>query len=57
MVKGRNAKSNASPRIQANNYKYATGFEALFGYLYLTGQYDRLLYLFNLIKNNELEIN
>lgn len=56
--RGRNAKSNASPKNSSLiDYKYATGFEALFGYLYLTGQYDRLLYLFNLIKNNELEIN
>ena len=44
---------NASPAHQAKNasrtdYLKATGFEALIGYLYLTGQEERLL---KLIKN------
>ncbi len=38
---------NANPHSSAKNadivdYKYATGFEALIGYLYLTEQYDRM---------------
>ena len=38
---------NANPHSHAKNadivdYKYATGFEALIGYLYLCGAYERL---------------
>ncbi len=45
--KGRNAKSNTVPK-NANliDYKYATGLETLFGYLYLTRQDDRMKELF-----------
>lgn len=45
--KGRNAKSNTVPK-NANliDYKYATGLETLFGYLYLTKQDDRMKELF-----------
>ncbi len=45
--KGRNAKSKTVPK-NANliDYKYATGLEALFGYLYLTKQDDRMDELF-----------
>lgn len=41
--RGRNAKSNTSPK-NANimDYKYATGFEAMIGYLYLNEEYSRL---------------
>lgn len=41
--RGRNAKSSTVPK-NANllDYKYATGLEALCGYLYLDGQIDRL---------------
>ena len=48
--KGRNTKTNTNPK-NANliDYKYATGFEALFGYLYLTDQNARLEELFKLI--------
>lgn len=48
--KGRNTKTNTNPK-NANliDYKYATGFEALFGYLYLTNQNTRLEELFKLI--------
>ena len=45
--KGRNAKSNTVPRnAKLIDYKYATGFEALFGYLYLTEQDERIDELF-----------
>lgn len=47
--RGRNAHSAHSPKNQSEaDYRYATGFEALFGYLYLCGQTDRLKELFNL---------
>lgn len=45
--KGRNAKSNSVPKnADLIEYKYATGFEALFGYLYLNGEDDRITELF-----------
>ena len=41
--RGRNAKSATSPKnMDIADYRRATGLEALFGYLYLTGQYDRI---------------
>ncbi|HHW07833.1 MAG TPA: Mini-ribonuclease 3 [Clostridia bacterium] len=40
---GRNAKSGHVPKsAQMVEYRYSTGFEALIGYLYLKGRYDRL---------------
>ena len=44
--RGRNAKANTSAKnASIQDYRKATGFEALIGFLYLTGQTDRLLYL------------
>lgn len=44
--RGRNAKSyTAAKNASIGDYRKATGFEALMGYLYLTNQTDRLLYL------------
>ena len=44
--RGRNAKSNTSAKnASIQDYRKATGFEALMGYLYLSGQSDRMLYL------------
>lgn len=44
--RGRNAKSyTAAKNSSLGDYRKATGFEALIGFLYLTGQMDRLLYL------------
>lgn len=45
--KGRNAKTNTMPK-NANmiDYKYATGLEALFGYLYINGDDNRIDELF-----------
>lgn len=44
--RGRNAKSNTSAKnASITDYRKATGFEALIGFLYLTNQMDRLLYL------------
>lgn len=44
--RGRNAKSHTMAKnASVSDYRKATGFEALMGYLYLTGQTDRMLYL------------
>jgi len=44
--RGRNAKSTTIPKnAEVQDYKYATGFEALLGYLYLTKQNERLYQL------------
>lgn len=53
--KGRNAKSNTVPK-NANliDYKYATGFEALIGELYLSGKDERLSELFLQILNMDI---
>lgn len=42
--RGRNAKSHTSAKnASVMDYRKATGFEALVGFLYLTGQYERML--------------
>ena len=44
--RGRNAKSHTSAKnASIQDYRKATGFEALMGFLYLTGQTDRMLHL------------
>ena len=44
--RGRNAHSASSAKnASIRDYRMATGFEALVGYQYLTGQYERLLKL------------
>ncbi len=44
--RGRNAKSYTSAKnASIGDYRKATGFEALMGYLYLTGKEDRMLSL------------
>ncbi len=49
-MRGRNAKVNSIPKHSTpETYHTATAFEALFGYLYLLGRYDRLNELFELI--------
>lgn len=46
--RGRNAKVTSSPKnADLMDYRYATGFETLFGYLYLNNDLDRLMMLFN----------
>ena len=48
--RGRNAHTSHTPKNQSEgDYHYATGLEALFGYLYLTGANDRITQLFDLI--------
>ena len=47
--RGRNAKSGTIPKnADVAEYKYATGFETLLGYLYIKGDYTRLLELLKL---------
>jgi ribonuclease-3 family protein len=44
--RGRNAKSGTSPKnADIVQYRYATGFETLVGYLYLKGSLKRLMYI------------
>ena len=48
--RGRNASSkNTAKNSSGADYHAATGLEALFGYLYLSGQTDRINELFSLI--------
>jgi len=46
--RGRNAKSATVPKnADVRDYRMATGFEALVGYLYLIGDTERLEFIFN----------
>ena len=48
MKRGRNAKSfSHAKNASIVDYRHATGLEALFGYLYLDGQMERLMTLFD----------
>ena len=52
--RGRNATGNNVPRSSnPKDYRRATGMEALFGYLYLTGQNDRIKERFEKIYTSE----
>ncbi|KYH28791.1 MULTISPECIES: Mini-ribonuclease 3 [Clostridium] len=54
--RGRNAKSGTVPKnADIQEYRIATGFEAVIGFLYITNQLDRLNELLNIIIN--LSIN
>lgn len=45
--RGRNANSQSSPKhADIIDYRRATGLEALFGYLFLKGEFDRIQELF-----------
>lgn len=57
--RGRNAHSAHTPKNKSEaDYHKATGFEALFGYLYLNGQTGRLEELFGIVLNTcEVEEN
>lgn len=47
--RGRNAKSFTTPKhADLMDYRHATGLEALFGYLYLAGDMERVLTLFRM---------
>ncbi|WP_017209969.1 Mini-ribonuclease 3 [Clostridium beijerinckii] len=46
--RGRNAKSPTVPKnAEIRDYRMATGFEALIGYLYLVGDKERLKFIFD----------
>lgn len=48
--RGRNTKSGTVPKnADISDYRYATGFEALIGYLYLTGRIDRLMEIIRMV--------
>ena len=48
--RGRNCKSATTPKnADVQEYRFATGFEALIGFLYITDQIERLEYLLNII--------
>jgi ribonuclease III family protein len=52
--RGRNAHTNHVPKNSSTaDYHAATAFEALFGYVYLTGKIDRLRELFNMMCNQD----
>ncbi|GFN36565.1 mini-ribonuclease 3 [Tepidimicrobium xylanilyticum] len=54
--RGRNAKPKSIPKnAELMDYKYATGFESLIGYLYLTGQDNRIIELFDKIISLPME--
>ena len=46
--RGRNTKVNAPKHSTITEYRNATGLECLFGFLYLTGKYDRIDELFKI---------
>lgn len=49
LKRGRNAKnSHKAKNASVTEYRHATGVEALFGYLYLKGENERLTELFNI---------
>lgn len=51
--RGRNAKSSTVPKnADVTEYRRATGFEALIGYLYLSGKNDRLTEIMNIAYNS-----
>lgn len=56
--RGRNAKSGTIPKnADVTEYKYATGFETLIGYLYLKKDFSRLMQVLSMsiseVKNRE----
>ncbi len=54
--RGRNFHTSRSPKSSTNKeYHTATGIEALFGYLYLSGKQNRIDELFEIIWNNNEE--
>ena len=53
--RGRNTKSATVPKnADVRDYRMATGFETLIGYLHLSGNYERLNYIMNKAVTTEL---
>lgn len=42
VMRGRNSANNPPKNANVQDYNYATGFEAMIGYLYITENYDKL---------------
>lgn len=58
LKRGRNATGNTVPKhADAAEYRRATALECLFGFLYLTGRYERIIELFELIINSDINID
>lgn len=56
--RGRNATSYTHPKnMDLSDYRHATGVEAVFGYLYLSGNHDRITQLFELVYPLDTEDN
>lgn len=54
--RGRNASGVTPPKhTDASDYRIATGFEALFGWLYLSGKTERIRELFAVILESDTE--
>jgi len=54
-LRGRNAKAQSIPKnADVEHYRKATGLECLWGYLYLTGDAERLNFLFSSVLNRAL---
>ena len=54
--RGRNAKSGTIPKnANLQDYRYATGFEALIGFLYLTEKQERILEIFRMIVKDKMK--
>ncbi len=54
--RARNTKMNTvSKNSSIADYKKATGFEAVIGYLYLLGNFDRIRYFFSLLQQDFME--
>ena len=54
-LRGRNAKVRSYHKnVDINTYHDATGFEAIFGYLYLTNNKDRISELINFLKEGDI---
>lgn len=58
--RGRNTKSTPTKNTDQEHYRKATGFECILGYLYISGQQDRLMYLldkaYKMIEQNRGEL-
>ncbi|MGI5893424.1 MAG: Mini-ribonuclease 3 [Candidatus Merdivicinus sp.] len=55
LKRGRNTHSHVPKNANPSEYRFATGLEALFGFLHITGNYARELELFELIWKNRVE--
>ncbi len=57
LKRGRNAKSGSAPKnADVVEYRWATGFEALIGFLYLDGRLERLEEILNFAYLNKEDI-